>query len=144
MNRIIGVGNRLVPDDALGPLVVDQLLAGPFHAGDSLEVIDGGVGGLNLLSLVDNCGRVVFVDRLRGFAEAGEVVVLTGEQVADLAPPSHGHGAGLPYLLRAMPVACENPPVEVWIVGTDGSPSPKNVESVAHVALQTAGQGGGS
>jgi Ni,Fe-hydrogenase maturation factor len=51
MNRIVCIGNRYVHGDDLGPRVYDQLTARALL--NDVQVIDGGVAGLNLLRI---CG----------------------------------------------------------------------------------------
>jgi len=136
MTRIIGIGNRYVDGDALGPLVCDWL--GRAALPGDVEVIDGGVGGLNLLPLLDGVDRVILVDRLDGFGQSGEVVVLPAAQVAGLASQRHDHASGLPYLLRAFPLACHRPAADVTVVGVDGAPSDGAVEAVGRATLNTA------
>ena len=74
MKRIICIGNCYTPDDAAGPKVYDRLLQCALP--NDIEVIDGGLAGLNLLRFIDNAERVVFVDNVSGFGQPNEIVVL--------------------------------------------------------------------
>lgn len=113
--RIICVGNRIAPGDDLGPRVHDLLAGRSLPPG--VELIDGGLMGLDLARLVDGTARSVFVDAVEGFAEPGAVVVLPRQQVALLAEGAWGHGAGLPYLFHMLPGLCEDTMPEVILVG---------------------------
>jgi hydrogenase maturation protease len=134
--RIVCVGNRFVPADRLGPAVFDEL-ASRALPGD-VEVVDGGLRGLDLLGVVERSSRVVFVDALAA-GVPGEVVVL--DAVGAAAPVSAGgHDAGLDYLLRCLPHVCDAPPP--WcLVGAAGAPDADLVGRVASRAIALAGGG---
>lgn len=134
--RIICVGNRLVPEDALGPRVYDRLRDAELPA--RVEVVDGGLHGLNLLGIVDGTRRVIFVDSLAGFSRPGELVELSASEASAGADGPLGHDSGLGYLLRAVPLACDEPPSTVIVLGCEGEPDESLVERVASRALSLA------
>ena len=72
-NRIICIGNRFVEEDAAGLAVYDRLLE--MDLPSSIQVIEGGLAGLNLLAHLEHGGRIVFVDTVTGFAAAENIVV---------------------------------------------------------------------
>lgn len=134
--RIICVGNRLVGEDSLGPRVYDRLSDRPLPAG--VEAVDGGLQGLNLVRVVDGADGVVFVDALAGFAAPGRVVVLAGDEAVASARGALDHAAGLAYLLKALPVACDAAPPPWSLVGAEGTPDDELVAAVAERALAVA------
>jgi hydrogenase maturation protease len=139
---IICIGNRFIGEDASGLLVYDRLQAvDPLPAG--VEVIEGGLAGLNLLPLLERGGRVVFVDAVHGFTGPDQIVVLDGRQIRGAKSSSHyDHGAGLPYLLAVLPAVCEGqPPEEIVLVGLEGRSSPPTVERAARLSLALAAHG---
>ncbi|MBI2394574.1 MAG: hydrogenase maturation protease [Deltaproteobacteria bacterium] len=136
--RIVCIGNRFVEADALGPRVFDRLSAQALPRG--VAVIDGGTRGPDLLSECDGARRIVFVDALRGFGPPGEVVRLS-EVDADLGPTDHG--AGLPWLLRALPLAFDPAP-DACVVGADGAPDDALCARVAAAALAAIRASGGA
>jgi hydrogenase maturation protease len=137
LKRIICVGNPLVVEDAAGPRVFLHL-AGGDHPAD-VEVIDGGLAGLDLLGLVESSERVVFVDQVRGLAAPGSVVRLEPAHVAALAGPTPDHDAGLPYLLRVLPWVCDGPLPDLHVVGIEGPVDADLIEQAASLAMQLAG-----
>ena len=152
MRRVICVGNRFVDADAAGPRVFDQL--GGVTLPDGVEIVDGGLGGIDLVGFVDGCERVVFVDAIDGFAAPGSVVLLSAADAAgaqaDGREEPFGHGAGLGYLLRALPLLCERAVPDVRVVGVEGPPDDALVRKAAALALRalvaparTPGGGGG-
>lgn len=135
--RIVCVGNRFVEADALGPRVFDRLSAQVLPRG--VSIVDGGTRGPDLLHECDGARRIVFVDALRGFAAPGVVVALSdGSELEALAGGRVDHGAGLPWLLRALPLACDGSSPSVSVVGADGSPDEDLCARVAGAALASA------
>ena len=137
MKRIICVGNRYVAEDAAGPLVYDYLQYQPLPP--DVEVVDGGIAGLNLLRWVEGMERVVFVDHIESLAETEDpVIVLNAAEVAALASSRYDHAAGLPYLLRMLPDVCSGPAPDVAVVGVGGVLNAATIARAALVALEVA------
>jgi len=113
--RIIGVGNPLAEDDGVGIAVVEQLEKEGMPAG--VEVIDGGTGGLTLLTLMSGAARVILVDALEMGREAGAVAgfaYAAGVFKAE-GPGLSLHQAGLGEVLALGAELGELP--ELFIVG---------------------------
>jgi hydrogenase maturation protease len=139
VKRIICIGNRFHERDSAGPRVHDRLAAAGLPPG--LELVDGGLAGLDLGRLVKGAERVVFVDATVGFAPAPgtrAVVVLSSEEVAAEAAPHFDHAAGLPYLLRALPAILEEPPPPIEVVGVEGALDEALLDQAAATALRLA------
>lgn len=136
-NVVICLGNRFVPGDDLGSRVHARLMA---CRTDDIEVIDGGLCGLDLLRLVEGRRRVVFVDAVTGLGAAGEVVTLDGAQVAAYTG-AYGHGAGLPYLLTMLPHACAAPLPAITLVGAEGIADEATVDALVTKSLEMARYG---
>lgn len=117
MIKIICIGNRSLDSDAAGLLVYDQLAERQLP--DGVELVDGGLAGLNLLGQVEGCERVIFVDSVSGFGKPGEVVMI--KNVSELLdrPDGLDHGAGLGYLLPMIDMVTEGTPPEVMVVGVE-------------------------
>lgn len=134
--RIICVGNRQVRGDDFGPRVYDCLAAQAVPA--AVEVVDGGLGGLDLLHFLEDGRSVVFVDAVAGFAAPGGLVLLGGAEVARQCTGGFDHAAGLPYLLRVMPAVLDSPPPVVKVIGHEGAASAQAVRDAARLALRLA------
>ncbi len=137
--RIICVGNRFVEADALGGLVFDYLRRHAPPA--SVQVFDGGLAGLDLLRLVEGAGRVVFVDSMANVEVPGEIIVLDEAGLREIAPDAYDHGAGLPYLVRALPYVCDDPMPELLLVAARTPCQPETVRKAADLAIEIALQG---
>jgi hydrogenase maturation protease len=135
---IICIGNRFVEDDAVGPAVYDRLQQ-RCPLPEQIEVIDGGLMGLNLLPLLERGGRVVFVDAVSGFGRPEGIVLLDWQQILDdVAVTDFDHSAGLAYLLTVLPRVCDGKmPEEIILVGLEGT-SPQLVERAADISLEVA------
>lgn len=136
MNKaIICIGNRLVAEDQAGLLVHDHLCQQSLPQG--VDLVEGGLAGLDLLPLLERGGRVIFVDQVRGFAETDSVVVLRGEEIFAEGTEIHfDHQAGLPYLLAVLPRVCEGEMAEeVALVGLEGRCSAATIERAAALCV---------
>jgi hydrogenase maturation protease len=139
---IICIGNRFVPKDTAGPAVFDRLREmHPLPAG--IEIIDGGMAGLNLLPLLEQGGRVVFVDAVHGFSGPGEIVLLEHQEiVSTLGDCRFDHNAGLAYVLAVLPQVYDGDlPVEIVLVGLEGECTAPMIERAADLSLTIAAHG---
>jgi hydrogenase maturation protease len=73
---VLGLGNRLLGDDAAGPLAVDTLVA---DAAAGVQYCDGGTIGLALLPAIEDAGALIAIDAARFGAEPGTVRVFEGD-----------------------------------------------------------------
>ena len=69
---LIGLGNILLRDEGVGVHVI-HILKERYHFGPSLEIIDGGTLGLDLLPFLETCDKVLFVDAINFGREPGYV-----------------------------------------------------------------------
>jgi len=137
--RIICVGNRYRPEDSAGPMVYDQLVSGRIP-GD-IDVIDGGLAGLNLLRFINGADRVVFIDAVNGFRPSGGVIVLDAKDASQHADKIFGHNAGLSYCLRVLPEVHDGKLPEIFVVGIEGNTDPEKILKAAQMSLKIAIQG---
>lgn len=82
---VIGCGNLLRGDDALGPILVRRLLDRGLPSG--VEVADGGTSGMDVAFRMRGMARVVLVDAATtGGGEPGTIYRMSGDDVATLPP----------------------------------------------------------
>ena len=136
--RIICIGNRYRPEDSAGPLVYDQLVSGGLP--EDIDVIDGGLAGLNLLRFMKDADRVVFIDAVNGFRPAGGVIILDTEDASRHSDTTFGHGAGLSYFLRVLPEVLDGKLPEIFVVGIEGITDPDKILKAAKMSLKIATQ----
>ncbi|MBF0557482.1 MAG: hydrogenase maturation protease [Nitrospirae bacterium] len=136
MKRIICIGNRYVRQDSAGPAVYDLLSQEELPA--DVELVDGGLAGLNLLGFFDDAELVVLVDNVSGFSSHNGTVVLEPEDIVPLAKNIYDHASGLPYLLRALPEVIEGNAPRIVVVGVEGDYDESVIADAARLALKTA------
>ncbi|MFC1679429.1 hydrogenase maturation protease [Elusimicrobiota bacterium] len=136
--RIICVGNRHASEDDTGPRVHDLLSAGPLPEG--VELVDGGLAGLDLLRWIEGADRVVFVDRVKDLGRPGELIVLDADGLARLEAPDYGHADGLAYLVKAATAVCGDRTPELALVGVEGEADERTLRAAADASLRLAGR----
>ncbi len=82
---VIGIGNVLEGDDALGPTVARTFEAAYAVPAD-VEVIDAGTPGLDLTAYLAGLEAVVFVDAVKARGDAGELRVYDRAGILDRGP----------------------------------------------------------
>lgn len=140
MKRIICIGNRYDSEDAAGPKVYDRLLRNILPG--YIEVIDGGLAGIDLLRFIEGAELVVFVDSVSGFGKPNEIVILEGANVAAFAGSRYDHSSGLAYLLRILPEVCEGAIPQIILVGIEVGSYNRAIGTAASLALKIAVENG--
>jgi len=82
---VVGIGNVLMGDDALGPYVV-KLLEAAWEPQDGLQLTDAGTPGLDLTAYLAELDRVVAVDVVHAEGRPGEVRLFDGAELARRPP----------------------------------------------------------
>lgn len=77
---VIGLGNPLMMDDGIGLAALDRLRT-EWMVPESVELIDGGTWGMNLLPLLEAADTVLFLDGIRAGAAPGTVMELDGDSL---------------------------------------------------------------
>jgi len=80
---VLGVGNLLMGDDGFGPRVIKELQKREIPP--NVEVMDAGVGGIAILSWIEDVDKVVIVDSVQtGNEPPGTIYRFTDKEM----PPS--------------------------------------------------------
>jgi len=77
---VIGLGNPLMADDGLGLAAVARLQE-TWQLPESVEVVDGGTWGMNLLPVIEDAGRVLLVDAIATGAAPGTLHALERDRI---------------------------------------------------------------
>ena len=77
---VLGLGNILNRDEGLGVQAL-KVLGGRLGPQSKIELLDGGVLGLDLLPLVEECSHLLILDAVNTNRTPGTVVELTREQI---------------------------------------------------------------
>ncbi|NQV15651.1 hydrogenase maturation protease [bacterium] len=114
---VIGIGNRLRGDDAIGPMVIDALRE---RHDTELKLVDAGNDALGILEYFDNQGSIMIVDACRMNKAPGTVLEFNASKAAmvlDMDPLSL-HGLGLAEALQ-MAESLQMLPSELKIIGIE-------------------------
>lgn len=96
---VLGIGNVLMNDDAVGVRVV-QALAGRYSFAADVLLLDGGTLGLDLLPYLEGIDRLLVVDAVETGGAPGTLVRLSGNDIPlALATKVSPHQMGLKDLL---------------------------------------------
>jgi hydrogenase maturation protease len=96
---VLGLGNVLLEDDAVGAAAV-ALLLDQYEAPREVQVLDGGTLGLSLLPYLNAADTVILVDAVRAEGKPGSFIRLTGDDVAPaVATRLSPHQVGVADLL---------------------------------------------
>ena len=102
MNRqilILGLGNILLQDEGLGVRAVERLAA-RYQLPPEVQVMDGGVMGLDLLPHLEGVSHLLIADAVQSGQPPGSLVRLEGEAIpAALSLKMSMHQVGLQELL---------------------------------------------
>lgn len=120
--HILCFGNAWHGDDGFGLHILRRLRAEhclPPH----VRAFDAGTAGLNALPLLEGCTKAVLVDAVRTGARIGQLYrVSLNDRVADVDARGM-HGAGVEYLLAALPAAFGDGSVpELVLIGAEVGP----------------------
>ncbi len=77
---VLGLGNALMNDDALGVRAIERLQR-DYRFPDGVTVVDGGTLGLDLLPYIEGTDRLLIIDALEMQAEPGGIFRLEGDEV---------------------------------------------------------------
>ncbi|MFV8395607.1 HyaD/HybD family hydrogenase maturation endopeptidase [Corynebacterium hindlerae] len=129
---VIGIGNPIMTDDAVGLAILRRLQGGSDDelawvpsrhqapsspVDDDVEYIDGGTSGMELLPLIQDAQDLLILDALAGPGAPGSVVTLVGDQIPRLLNSKLSpHQVGLLDLLSAARLLGREPE-RVGVVG---------------------------
>ncbi|MDH4232011.1 MAG: HyaD/HybD family hydrogenase maturation endopeptidase [Nitrospirota bacterium] len=106
---VLGIGNVLMTDDSVGIRVINELER-RFRFPESVELLDGGTSGIELLSYISNRDYLIIVDAIKSDFPPGTVVKVEGEDVpARFMTRISPHQLGLSDLLAAASLTGELP-----------------------------------
>jgi hydrogenase maturation protease len=81
--KVLGCGNTLVGDDGVGIRVIEHLME--MKLPENVEIIDAGVGGMAILSWIEDTDKVIIIDAVQtGNEPPGTVYEFTDKEM----PPS--------------------------------------------------------
>lgn len=122
---ILGVGNLLLRDEGVGIHVIQELEKEALPAGVAL--MDGGTGGLHLISWLTEFDRIIMVDATLDNYPPGTVRRLQPRYASDFPPLMSAHEIGLKDMMEAMTLSGNLPAIELIVI---------SVENVSEVGME--------
>lgn len=96
---ILGVGNLLMGDEGIGVAAIRHLET--TGLADEAELVDGGVGGFNLLGLFQEHAHVILIDATADGKPPGTVSRIRPRFASDFPPTLTAHDIGLKDLIES-------------------------------------------
>ena len=114
---VLGLGNVLLGDDAVGPYVLELLRTG-WEFPVAVELTDVGTPGLGLLQYIHRVERLIVVDSVKASGLPGDVRCYRGAEVT-AAPPSPRVSPHDPALHEVLSIAAFDGagPRDVLLIG---------------------------
>lgn len=98
---VFGIGNILLSDDGVGVHAINRLME-EYEFPKTVQFIDGGTKGLDLLPFLEGKDKVLFVDAANFRKEPGTIDEVEGEKIpAFLSQKLSVHQIALPDMLFA-------------------------------------------
>jgi hydrogenase maturation protease len=79
---ILGIGNILFSDEGFGIRVIEKIQE-MYQFDDNIQVIDGGVLGINLLGVISKPDHLIVVDAIRNRGNPGDLYRLEGDCIPE-------------------------------------------------------------
>ncbi len=79
---ILGIGNILFSDEGFGIRVIEKIQE-MYQFDDDIQVIDGGVLGINLLGVISKPDHLIVVDAIRNRGNPGDLYRLEGDCIPE-------------------------------------------------------------
>lgn len=111
---VLGIGNELMGDDGVGPVVARMLTK---RLGPEVEVVEAGLAGMALSKYFTSGAPLIVIDAIHTEAEPGAVFRFDPDECGISSLRSNtSHGHGLPYLITNARLAGHAPDVTVYAV----------------------------
>lgn len=94
--RVIGCGNPLMGNDAVGIRIIERL----EREYPDIDVVEGGVGGMGLIPLMEGYDAILIVDATTGFGKPGDIHVFSGDIPSSEVFPMSLHDFGIAEALE--------------------------------------------
>jgi hydrogenase maturation protease len=98
---VLGLGNLMRADDAMGMLAIERLRADP-RLPRAVSLIEGGTLGLDLLYPLEGITHLLALDAIDAGAEPGTLMCFAGDAIADLPISKSVHLLGFSDLIGAL------------------------------------------
>lgn len=114
---ILGVGNLLLRDEGVGIHAIRAL--GKEALPSYVKLMDGGTGGLHLISWIQDYARIIMIDATLDSRPPGTVRVICPRYATDFPPLMSAHEIGLKDMIEAMILTGHLPEIHLILVSAE-------------------------
>ena len=114
---VLGVGNLLLKDEGVGIHVIRALEKEELPPNVSL--MDGGTGGLHLISWIQDYNRIIMVDATLDHNPPGTIRLIRPRYATDFPPLMSAHEIGLRDMIGAMILTEKLPDIQLIVVSAE-------------------------
>jgi hydrogenase maturation protease len=114
---VLGVGNLLMGDEGVGIHAIRHLEREPRIAG--VRLLDGGTGGVNLLTEFDGVRAIILLDATRDGRPAGTIAYLRPKLATELPRGLGAHDFGLKDLFAATAWLGRMPELHLYTIAVE-------------------------
>lgn len=111
---ILGVGNLLLKDEGVGIHVIRALEN--KNLPDNVDLMDGGTGGLHLLSWLQEYDRIIMIDATLDANIPGTVRLIYPQYATDFPPLMSAHEIGIRDMIEAMILTEQLPEIHLIVI----------------------------
>ncbi len=111
---ILGVGNLLLKDEGVGIHVIQSMEKESLPA--HVHLMDGGTGGLHLLSWLQGYDRIIMIDATLDNNPPGTVRLIQPRYATDFPPLMSAHEIGLKDMIDAMILTDDLPETHLIVI----------------------------
>ena len=111
---VLGVGNLLLKDEGVGIHVIKALENEKLPA--HVHLMDGGTGGLHLLSWLQGYDRIIMIDATLDNNPPGTVRLIQPRYATDFPPLMSAHEIGLKDMIDAMILTDDLPETHLIVI----------------------------
>ena len=114
---VLGVGNLMLKDEGVGIHVIRTLEKEELPPNVSL--MDGGTGGLHLISWIQDYNRIIMVDATLDHNPPGTIRLIRPRYATDFPPLMSAHEIGLRDMIEAMILTEKLPDIQLIVVSAE-------------------------
>ena len=117
--RVIGVGNILLKDDGIGVRVAEYIKEKRLLP-PQIDVVDGGTGGIQLISIIKDADCLIIIDAVKGGGRPGNIYRFTIDDIpVNIAQKTSLHELGLQEVFALLDLSEGKRPETVIIIGIE-------------------------
>lgn len=114
---VMGVGNYLMGDEGVGVHVIQEMAKKELP--NYVDILDGGTGGLLLLSCFEVYPTIIFVDATMDGKPAGSVSLIRPKFASDFPSALSVHDVGLKDMIEAVYLMEKIPDIHLFTVSIE-------------------------